>query len=62
LAVNSYPAVIKAGSFVEKGYLKVLKADIKAQVSLIRTIAIKINERAEGLSPDDPIRMESVAY
>lgn len=47
---------------MEKGHLGVLKADVKAQMSLIRAIAIKLDERAEGLAPDDPIRMESVAY
>lgn len=47
---------------MEKGRLKVLKADIQAQISLIRSISVKIEERAKGFSSDDLVRMESIAY
>jgi len=47
---------------MEKGHLNILKADINAQMSLVKNIADKIEERAEGLSPDDFIKMESLAY
>jgi hypothetical protein len=47
---------------MEKGHLKVLKADINAQMSLIQNIFVNIEERAEGLSPGNLVRMESVAY
>lgn len=47
---------------MDKGHLRILTADIQAQISLIKSIALKIEERAKGLSPDDLVRMESIAY
>lgn len=47
---------------MDEGYLSVLTADIQAQMSLIRLISVKVEERAKEFSPDDLVRMESIAY
>lgn len=36
--------------------------DLTAQLATLRRIAHRLNDRATGLSPDNVIRMESVAY
>lgn len=47
---------------MDKNDLVVLTADIKAQMSLVKTISAKLEDRAVGLDPEDSVRMESVAY
>ena len=47
---------------MDKNTLIVLRADITAQMALVKSISLLIEERAEGLQKDDPIRLESVAY
>ena len=42
--------------------LILLKADINAQLQLIKAINGKLAVRAEGVNPDDAIRLESIAY
>ena len=42
--------------------LILLKADINAQLQLIKAIDGKLAVRAEGVNPDDVIRLESIAY
>ena len=42
--------------------LILLKADINAQLQLIKAIDDKVAVRAEGVNPDDVIRLESIAY
>ena len=47
---------------MDKNALTVFKADIQAQMALVDRILALIDARATGLTPDDPIRLESVAY
>ncbi len=47
---------------MDKNTLIVLRADLTAQMALVKSIWLLIEERAEGLQKDDPIRLESVAY
>ena len=47
---------------MDKNALIVFKADIQAQIVLVDRILTLIDERATGLTADDPIRLESVAY
>ncbi len=47
---------------MDKNTLIIFKTDVNAQLKLIKTIEQKLNERARGLSPDDIIRLESIAY
>lgn len=47
---------------MDKNTLIVLRADITAQMSVVKTISSLIEVRAEGLHKDDPVRLESVAY
>lgn len=47
---------------MDKNALIVFKADIQAQIVLVDRILNLIDERATGLTADDPIRLESVAY
>jgi hypothetical protein len=42
--------------------LIVLTVDLEAQLQLIETIDRKLRDRAEGLTPNDDIRLESIAY
>ena len=42
--------------------LILLKADINAQLQLIKAIDGQVAVRAEGVNPDDVIRLESIAY
>jgi len=45
-----------------KDDLMVLKADIATQMTLIKDVANRLEERALDIQPDDIVRMESVAY
>jgi hypothetical protein len=47
---------------MDKQKLILLKADINAQLQLIKAIDGKLATRAEGVNPDDAIRLESIAY
>ena len=47
---------------MDKDTLIVLRADLTAQMALVKSISLLIQKRAEGLHKDDPIRLESVAY
>lgn len=47
---------------MEKNALTVFKADLQAQMAIVSRILTLVEERATGLTPDDPIRLESVAY
>ena len=47
---------------MDKNALTVFKADIQAQMALVSRILTLVEQRATGLTPDDPIRLESVAY
>lgn len=47
---------------MDKNTLIVLRADITAQMAVVKSISLLIEVRAEGLSKDDPVRLESVAY
>ena len=47
---------------MDKNTLIVLRADLLAQMAVVKSISLLIEERAEGLQKDDPIRLESVAY
>ena len=47
---------------MDKNTLIILKADITAQMSVVKSISSLIEVRAEGLRKDDPVRLESVAY
>ncbi|PSO63957.1 MAG: hypothetical protein BRC36_07370 [Cyanobacteria bacterium QH_2_48_84] len=47
---------------MDKNALIVLNTDIQAQMALVNEISGLVEERARGLSPDDPVRLESVAY
>ena len=47
---------------MEKNALTIFKADIQAQMALVNRILTLVEERATGLTADDPIRLESVAY
>lgn len=47
---------------MDKNALAVFKADIQAQMALVNRIFSLVEERATGLTADDPIRLESVAY
>lgn len=47
---------------MNKNALTVFKADIQAQMALVNRILTLVEERATGLTPNDPIRLESVAY
>lgn len=42
--------------------LILFKSDIQAQLNLIKRISDQLNQRVEGLTPEDIIRLESVAY
>lgn len=45
-----------------KDDLTTLKADITTQLAFIKTIADKLENRADGLQADDIIRLESAGY
>lgn len=47
---------------MDKNTLILLKTDLNGQRQLINNITQKLEQRAEGLTPDDLIRLESVAY
>lgn len=47
---------------MDKDTLILLKTDLNAQRRLINNIAQKIQQRSEGLTSDDLIRLESIAY
>ena len=47
---------------MDKDSLILLKTDLNAQRRLINSIAQKIQQRAEGLTSEDLIRLESIAY
>lgn len=42
--------------------LIVLKADIVSQMTYVKAVVDKLEERAQGLQANDAVRMESVAY
>ncbi|MFM2311628.1 MAG: hypothetical protein RLZZ04_904 [Cyanobacteriota bacterium] len=47
---------------MDKNVLIVLKADLTAQMAVVKSISLLLEERAIGLIVDDPVRLESVAY
>ncbi|MGK7901541.1 MAG: hypothetical protein AB4352_09025 [Hormoscilla sp.] len=47
---------------MDKNALTVLQTEIQGQMTLIDKIFAKLEERAIGLTPDEPAIMESVAY
>ncbi len=47
---------------MDKNTLILLTTDLQAQRQLINQIFQKLEQRAEGLTPDDLIRLESIAY
>ncbi|TVQ43363.1 MAG: hypothetical protein EA365_12780 [Gloeocapsa sp. DLM2.Bin57] len=47
---------------MDKNTLILLKTDLQGQRQLINNIFQKLEQRAEGLTPDDLIRLESIAY
>jgi hypothetical protein len=47
---------------MDNNTLAILKADLKAQMDLIKTIAARLIERATNLQSDDIVRLESIAY
>jgi hypothetical protein len=47
---------------VDKNALIVLRADLTAQMAVIKAVSLLLEDRARGLRPDDPVRLESVAY
>ncbi len=47
---------------MDKNTLIVLRADLTSQLAVVKSISLLIEERAEGLQKDDPIRLESIAY
>jgi phage host-nuclease inhibitor protein Gam len=47
---------------MDEGKLILLQTDIGAQLQLIESIEKKLLERALGITPEDSIRLESIAY
>ncbi len=47
---------------MDKKTLIILQTDLNAQLELIKLIDQKLQDRAEGLTPEDTIRLESTAY
>jgi hypothetical protein len=47
---------------MDKNALIILKADLNAQMAIVKSISLLLEERAIGLRADDPVRLESVAY
>lgn len=47
---------------MDKNALIVLTADLTAQMAVVKSISLLLEERAMGLKPEDPVRLESVAY
>ncbi len=47
---------------MDKNSLIVLTADLTAQMAVVKSISLLLEERASGLKVDDPVRLESVAY
>jgi hypothetical protein len=47
---------------VDKNTLIILTADLNAQMAIVRSISLLLEDRAVGIKSDDPIRLESVAY
>jgi hypothetical protein len=47
---------------MDSNSLILFKSDIQAQLNLIKRISEQLNQRVEGLTPEDIIRLESVAY
>lgn len=47
---------------MDKNALTVLKVDVQAQMTAIAKISVLVEERSLGLTADDPVRLESVAY
>jgi uncharacterized protein YutE (UPF0331/DUF86 family) len=47
---------------MDKNALIVLTADLTAQMAVVKSISLLLEERAFGLRVDDPVRLESVAY
>lgn len=47
---------------MDKNTLIVLTADLTAQMAVVKSISLLLEERAIGLRTDDPVRLESVAY
>lgn len=46
---------------MDKNALIVLTADLTAQMAVVKSISLLLEERAMGLKAEDPIRLESVA-
>jgi hypothetical protein len=47
---------------MDKNALIVLTADLTAQMAVVKSISLLLEDRAIGLRADDPVRLESVAY
>jgi hypothetical protein len=47
---------------MDKRQLAVFEADLRSQMQLIHRVIEMLEARATGLQPDDPVRLESVAY
>ncbi|MEM8781188.1 MAG: hypothetical protein AAGF26_20520 [Cyanobacteria bacterium P01_G01_bin.49] len=47
---------------MDKNALIVLKTDLTNQMMTIKVISERLAERAQGITPEDPVRLESVAY
>lgn len=47
---------------MDKNSFLIFQSDVKAQIELIKIIGNKLTERANNLTPEDIIRLESVAY
>jgi hypothetical protein len=47
---------------MDSNSLIILQADIKAQINLIQRVFEQLLDRANGLQPNDIVRLESIAY
>jgi uncharacterized protein YutE (UPF0331/DUF86 family) len=47
---------------MDKKQLAILTADVHSQMQLIHQVVEVLEARAQGLQPDDAVRLESVAY
>jgi hypothetical protein len=47
---------------MEESNLAVLKADLAAQLQSVERVFVMLEQRATGLTPDNPEKLESVAY
>ena len=45
-----------------KDELTILETDLATQMTFVRSIVATLEERIHGVRPDDPVRLESIAY